>query len=137
ARGGRRGGDERRDRRAPADQPAHRGEVARAVRAAGPGWAGRRAPARRAADDHRQPCGRGAGDHARAGAPERHAREHAPPGGPRGPEPDGGESHPARVRAGAASDRDLQALARPAVRREGARRGRALPQPAGARARTL
>ena len=45
-----------------------------------------------------------------------------------------GASHLAGVLAAAASQRDLQALDRSAVRREGARHRRPLPRPAGARA---
>ena len=54
-----------------------------------------------------------------------------------GLDPDGGVADLASVRAPTASSGDLQAQPRPAVRRQGPRRRRALPQPARARGRAL
>ena len=64
----------------------------------------------------------------------RHALEHARDGAPRGHEPDRGVADLARLRPAAAPAGDIQALDRPAVRREGARHRRAVPAPAGSRA---
>ena len=60
----------------------------------------------------------------------RHALVDALDGGGDGHEPDGDQPDLAGVRAQAAPDRGVQALARPAVHRQGPRHRRPLPQPA-------
>ena len=62
----------------------------------------------------------------------RHPLEHPRHGPRRGPVADRRRPHLAGVRAQAAPARDVQALDRPVLRREGPRRRRAVPGPAGA-----
>ena len=105
--------------------------------ASGSGWAARRAAAGQAARDQRR--GRGAGDRedARRAAARRDALVDAFDGGRDRDEPERGEPDLARLRAEAAPDRDVQALSRPAVHRQGAGRRRAVSQPARGRGRAL
>ena len=81
----------------------------------------RRASPRRAATDQRS--GRRAGDHedARGEPPRGHALEHAFAGQGHGDQPRIGSSHLARLRAAAPSRRDVEALGRSALRRQGSR----------------
>ena len=76
-----------------------------------------------------------AGDYSHAGnhAARRHALEYARDGESRRPQSHRDQPHVAHVRTAAASDRDVQAVERPAARREGARYRRALSGSAGAR----
>ena len=105
--------------------------------AARPRRAARRAAAGQAAHDQRR--GRRAGDRqdARGAAGGRDALVDAVDGGRDRDEPDRGQPDLAGVRAQAASDRDVQALARSAVHRQGPRHRRAVPQPARGRGRAV
>ncbi len=113
------------------------GPLARALRRAGPRRPPRRAAAGPAAQDHRRR--RRAGDHEDAGGEPagRHPLVDPLDGGGDRAEPDRGQPDLARLRAKAPPLGALQALARPAVHRQGQGHRRALPQPAGGRGRPL
>ena len=111
--------------------PAHGPQVAPPLRRRSAGRAARRAALGRAAHDRRR-ADRG-GDRRDAGEPAggRHALELARHGQGERPVHLHGAAHLARVRPAAAPAGDLQALHRSRLRRQGARRGRALHGPAG------
>ena len=111
-------------------QPRHRRQVAAAVPRRAPGRPLRRAQARCPSHDHRRE-GRG-GHHQDAGdqAQERHPLEHPLDGQGGRPVADRHLPRLACLRPQAAPGRDLQALDRPALHRQGPRRGRPLPRPA-------
>ena len=118
-------------------EPGHGRQVARALLRAASRRPARRAPSRRAAHDLRRR--RRAGDRQDPGgdAAGRDPLVDALAGGAGRHEPVGGEPHLARLRPEAPPARELQALHRPAVHREGPRHRRALPEPARGGGRAL
>ena len=121
------------DGRRPAPrQPRDRRQVAEALRraTASRAWPTSRGPAPRA----RSPTRRRAGRHQDPGgeAQGRHPLEHPRHGRGRRPVAVGDRPDLAGLRAEAPPERDLQALDRPLLRREGPRRRRAVHEPAGA-----
>ena len=74
---------------------------------------------------------------ARGAAAQGHPLVDALDGGRDGDEPDRDQPHLASLRSKAAPDRGFQALARPAVHRQGQRHRRAVPQPARRRGRAV
>ena len=125
-------------RRRPAPrQHRDRRQVAEALPGGPPRRADRRTPARRPAQDHRRP-GRG-GRHQDPGgeAQGRHPLEHPRHGPGRRAVPERHRPDLERLRAEAPQERDLQALDRPLLRREGPRRRRAVHEPAGERHRPV
>ena len=91
----------------------------------------RRAPARRAAHDHRRASRGRRRPHARNQAGERDALEYAPAGQGGGAVPERRRAHLARLRPQAPPARDVRTVRRPALRRQGAGRRRPVLGPAG------
>ena len=126
-------GERHRGRRAVGHHAGHSRQVAAAVYRGPLRWPARRGEARSAAQDRRCRCGARGDDDAGIDAAGRHPLEHALDGQGERAQPGDGRSHLAGLRPQAAPCRDLQAVQRSPVRREGARHRRVVSASAGAR----